>query len=559
MRVWLGTLCLLMIVALVGCGGGGGDTPVVDPVATASAAGRWSGTLTTHWSDGDATDAFALELTQSGSSVTGTFTIGTESPVNVTGTVSGSGFTFSGVLACAGNNTVQFGGTISGSTLTITSASGTACNGATLLGATSTLLLAPPVATFAPSDLVGTWTIIYDVGTPSVHTEVIIIVTNEVPPAGTLYGLAADGVFSFTDQGGFVHAAQMSSDKSSLLSGTYLGSQGSGVWTATKSLLNTPLSNATLNGTYISSLYSDISGATVTKLKEITFDGAGGFSFVDLARSDTRSATGSGTYSVASDGTVTTNIGVVGIVSSDGNIFSLSDTDASDSQIEFALGLKKGASLSNASLNGGYSVSKLMDDGWGVGSLLDMSFDGAGNVTGTTILSSDGHLGTGTSTYSVATDGAITLDLDPMGFVSADGKMFITADTNPNLDNALSIFAGMKKGTGLSNATLNGAYVFNAFRDVQANVSNSRSYVATRSVLTFDGAGNGTYATLASSDGSNNTGAFTYSIASDGKITFGSGDLRVGYVNSAGNTVFMIDPDSNDNNVGIFVGLKKSL
>jgi hypothetical protein len=118
------------------------------------ATGRWSGAVTTRWSDENSNDNFVLELTQNGANVTGTLTVGSESPINVTGTVSGDGLTFSGVLSCAGNRTVQFSGIISDNTLTITSASGTDCNGATLLGATGTLTLQQASSSLT---VAGTW------------------------------------------------------------------------------------------------------------------------------------------------------------------------------------------------------------------------------------------------------------------------------------------------------------------------------------------------------------------------------------------------------------------
>ncbi|RMG97633.1 MAG: hypothetical protein D6706_08280, partial [Chloroflexi bacterium] len=468
--------CLLV---LSGCSGGGGSSSasVGNAVTSASATGRWSGTLTSHWSDGDFTDSFVVEFTQNGSNLTGTFTVGTESPVNLTGTMSGSDFTFSGVLSCAGNHTVQFGGTISGDTLTITSASGTSCNGATLLGASGTMTRAS----------------------------------------------------------------------------------------------NTAMSNATLNGTYIMLQYIDDEvglsqgGFSRTSRFEVRYDGAGNFNYQELSSSTGGALnSGSGTYSVAADGTLTTSMGDVGVVAADGNSFTTVDTDPSDNAVAIFVGVKKGAGLSNAVLNGTYTVGAIKDDavnltqgGHTVANRFKVTFDGSGNFSVNVIESSDGSSYSDSGTYSVEPDGTLTLNFSGylrVGIVSVDGKTLAFADTDAT-DNEVGLYYGIKNGTGLSDATLNGTYVVNLFMDDRVGLVQGGDSITTRMEIYFDGSGNTTFTEISTSTGNIETGSGSYSITADGGLII-NGKFN-GIVNSDGNSFTFSDTDASDNDVAFFVGLKK--
>ena len=104
--------------------------------------------------------------------------------------------------------------------------------------------------------------------------------------------------------------------------------------------------NSVLNGTYIVNQFIDdeldSGGYSVVSRMEVTFNGAGSGSYKILASSTGHTSdSGSLTYNVASDGTWTTSKGDGGIISSDGNVFTISETDPSDDAVHIMVGIKK--------------------------------------------------------------------------------------------------------------------------------------------------------------------------------------------------------------------------
>ena len=179
------------------------------------------------------------------------------------------------------------------------------------------------------------------------------------------------------------------------------------------------LSNSILNGEYY---VIDYFADDYTDFGEVNFDGVGGVTYMMLETSDGSSlSSGTGSYTVASDGQVTLGDNV-GMVSPDGNIIFLVDIEGTPGLVIF---VKKSSAMSDSSLDGEYYVVSHYSDDWaGFG---NCTFDGNGSITYQQIQTSDGGLDNGQKSYSVSSDGAITM-LDNRGVVSPDGDFVFLVD-----------------------------------------------------------------------------------------------------------------------------------
>lgn len=82
-------------------------------------------------------------------------------------------------------------------------------------------------------------------------------------------------------------------------------------------------------------------GSSLALRMELSFDGSGNFTYMEVAHSSGTPKSGSGTYSVSSDGSLTFSTGGEGIVSADGNTLTWTDTDATDNIVSISVGTKK--------------------------------------------------------------------------------------------------------------------------------------------------------------------------------------------------------------------------
>jgi hypothetical protein len=197
-----------------------------------------------------------------------------------------------------------------------------------------------------------------------------------------------------------------------------------------------------------------------TELRTTTFDGGGNYTWSGTRnRGGVSSAVaGSGTYSIAGDGTLTLSTGLTGHLLAGGSTFIL--TAASGQPIEIGVGLKRGGTFSNASLGGTYAVTFYYSDPAAVppgtidisiprtpfsGSfdvpfpvaafnteLRTVTFNGAGTYTWSGIRNRGGVAGpvSGNGTYAVAADGTLTTDGGLAGNVLAGGSTFILSSTS---------------------------------------------------------------------------------------------------------------------------------
>jgi hypothetical protein len=258
------------------------------------------------------------------------------------------------------------------------------------------------------------------------------------------------------------------------------------------------------------------------------------------------SDTNSGTYSVASDGTVTITLsdgGGTAMLSSDGNTFIFSEAEFDDGDrwgsVSFGVGVKQGSGFNNSSLSGTYVMhifnsgfQGVGTGGWGTNDEirseeLELIFDGAGNVTASftegqierelseqpllylgswvfentynTTYSIDSDTDSGT--YTVTNDGTITITLSDGGgtaMLSADGNTFIFSEAEFEVSEhwgSVSFGVGVKQGSGFDNSDLSGTYVmhiFNSgFQGGAPGAWGENDEIRSEEIeLIFDGAGN---------------------------------------------------------------------
>ncbi len=270
------------------------------------------------------------------------------------------------------------------------------------------------------------------------------------------YTVAADRTFSVTTTTGTVHGIISVTGNPFVLTDTNrtvsaVPPEDAGVVMAVGMKKTSGLTNAILNGNYQIHQAGDalLGAGLYTTRVDVTANGAGAGTWTIVGHSAGSTGTGAYTYSVnAIDGTfsMTTAAGTdYGIVSADGSMFALTDTNPpadTDAEIVMAVGVKKSSGLTNAVLRGGYQIHQVGKGAAGrYTSRVNITADGAGSGTWSIASHSAGDTGSGLFTYSVAPDGTfsvttkdatgtITIGTD-YGIVSADGSMFAITDTNP--------------------------------------------------------------------------------------------------------------------------------
>ena len=200
--------------------------------------------------------------------------------------------------------------------------------------------------------------------------------------------------------------------------------------------------------------------AFTTELRSATFDGAGNYTWSGIRNraGSSSSVTGSGTYAVAGDGSLTLDSGHTGHLLADGSTFVL--TAVSGQPIEIGVGLRRGGTFSAASLGGTYALLfHTSDPADAATGTIDISipdtpfsgefdvpfplpafsterrsvtFNGAGAYTWSGTRNRGGITSpvSGNGTYAVAADGRLTTDGGLAGYVLAGGSTFILSSTS---------------------------------------------------------------------------------------------------------------------------------
>lgn len=238
-----------------------------------------------------------------------------------------------------------------------------------------------------------------------------------------------------------------------------------------------------------------------------------------------------------------------GVIAPNGSVYAWVDTDNTDNALSLVIGVRKGANLSTASLNGTYDFHQI---GYGSGVYtmgMTMQFDGQGTESWTINSISGGSPSatTGIGSYSVTSDGVFTTYTGKTGMVSADHNFIIIADTDSA--GGISISLGVKRSSGLSNTSLKGRY----YRMMMG--SGPFSLMAR---LDADGSGNAVNEMQENSFTNVVTPQnYTYSINSDGTgtITSLTSGTRPIILSPDGYLMLGTDTDSSDGTVSLDIGI----
>jgi outer membrane protein assembly factor BamB len=279
----------------------------------------------------------------------------------------------------------------------------------------------------------------------------------------------------------------------------------------------------------------------------LVFDGHGGATFTNLADSNGSGYSGTDTYLVATNGTLSSH-GSVGQITSNGMFFATADTSWADGHISMQLGIKKPSGTSKSTLQGDYIMCEFgMDtDPWT--GRLALNFNSTTGASFQTLEDSNGDIVSASKQpYSVNSDGTVSAH-GMSGVVSKDGSLFVMSDTVPDGD--LSLHLGLRKSSGMSNSRLKGQYQM-----VEYGAGLGPARWTSRSLLDFDGAGNVTWQPVASSGDLPAPGNGTYNVASDGKLTALG---RLGVVSADGSVFALVDTDwDEDGQISLHVGVKQ--
>lgn len=309
------------------------------------------------------------------------------------------------------------------------------------------------------------------------------------------------------------------------------------------------LTNASLNGTYIMNEIG-IDSTHWTGRIEITFDGDGNGTWQQLDDSNGSTGSGSLTYNVSADGTLSIDGVEVGMLNTDERFFNIVDTNSADSDLSFHFGVKQSSGLSNATLHGTFMIGEMgvLDaDHWT--RRIEATFDGNGNGIWQYIDDSDGSTDSGSLTYTVEDDGTLSVDGATVGQLSSDGNVFTIIDAE-FADNDVSLQIGLKQSSNFSNNSLKGDYIVE-------EIGVDSTHWTGRVAMTFDGDGNGTWQQFDDSKHATGSGTLTYSVTDSGVLSIDG--TEVGQIGMDTNVFMIVDSDVTDSDLSLHIGIKKSI
>ena len=309
-----------------------------------------------------------------------------------------------------------------------------------------------------------------------------------------------------------------------LLSGSYIMGQyhhgDSGDWTSRRLLV------CNTNGNYTNTTLADSRGSQSTESSSLSFNPDGSFTVVSSG--DTR-----------------------GQAAPNGALFAGVSAPDSGGSLELSFGVKKASGMSKASFVGNYVMVDFGTDPQPWVSRAVISPDGKGGLPYTEKSDSNGSLGSGTYHYTVATDGTLKITDKPTesGFLSADGSLFCDIDTNAN--RSLSLKVGVRKSSGMSNASLNGRYMAMSYGFNDPN--DASSAYTRRQLVTCDAAGHAQWTDLDYSDGALSSGSSTYTVAADGVLSSSGG---FGQVSADGSMYIWAIANTNGDYIAVEIGIR---
>ena len=227
--------------------------------------------------------------------------------------------------------------------------------------------------------------------------------------------------------------------------------------------------NSNLSGTYFA---GEMRAGTefVTSLIQYDCDGNGALTRQILAQSAAGAAGGADTYSVATDGMMSTT-GMKGVVSPDGAYFVINSTATSNyPYMQFAV--KQSSGMSNKKMTGRYAMMiYTLSDPAGLAGMYEAVCDGDGNMTATLIAPGAAQTSLPdaiSGAYSVSGNGRMTftqtgLTVPDQGAVSSDGEIFVLVGVGASQGAQPYFSVGIRQGSGMALSDFNGSYYYNEY------------------------------------------------------------------------------------------------
>ena len=168
-------------------------------------------------------------------------------------------------------------------------------------------------------------------------------------------------------------------------------------------------------------------------------------------------------YSVNESGILVDGDNDIGAVNADGSMFAIviPDYGAAEAALKFQIAMKVSSGMSEASLTGTYLMTvfgnhELFNDGFQDREVVNawadtylIAFDGNGKAV--FLKKNNIAITQPAVAYSVADDGALTVDGADLGFVSSDGSIFSFVSTHISLGASKELCFGIRSSTGVPN------------------------------------------------------------------------------------------------------------
>lgn len=374
--------------------------------------------------------------------------------------------------------------------------------------------------------------------------------------------LNSDGTFSYTHDGGVTTSDSF----------TYHANDGTDNSNATTVSISIT-SNANIVGTWgFGRLKHRNSGTWGARSGKITYnaDGTGSTVWQENDNNTLNSGTDTWTWTATTnpDGSITlvrtfpdTTIKTQRIViSDDGMVMVMDGTDALDKQrFRVAVKLDAAKTYTNSDASGVYYFQEYFLSWDGVSIYQhgaesgEVTSDGMGNMNGVFTGNDQGSIttaGSGSATYSIGADGAMTIDPGNgslvSSYLSGDGGMIVGAKSD--ITNAWDILLGMKKADrAYATADLAGTWAYMSFQDRD----NGASYIGEFGSFDCDSSGNCMVSQKRQQDGNVTIGGFgplVLAVQADGSFGASLGASTPSYAGAIGDdgNVIILNPSFED-------------
>jgi hypothetical protein len=349
------------------------------------------------------------------------------------------------------------------------------------------------------------------------------------------------------------------------------GTAGSSNITNVVVYCTTNVTAASLTGPYTA--VTDHIGTQTDGLLSVTFDGVSSYSGSATLNTNTVITTSpvSGNYTVVQN-TSTAQIPVLtldgtdmGAMEFNANTLALLKNATGGAPPRLEIGVKQAQNASISTGNGTYTNVSLESTSTPSATLSTVTLSNGNGTFGAGQRNTNGTITTTTSnsgTYTVTPSGAITVGTGGNGIsgaVSADGDLLVLAPITSNGNGATpGIYVAVKQGTGVTAATLNGAYTLVSLSTSTGAGTVGRYY----SVGVANGVFAGAYIENHSgTSSSNNLVSGTYTAAADGTmtavVTGATGNSTLTGAMSADGNVFVLTDLTSGEATTLLVGLRQ--